>query len=103
VALLIARPTPADPPLKAPLVKPTSYTAIWNDKGSGAYKNGSFWRPTHTDADYVACGLVVASNYNQPSLDDCFMVRKDLTRQGVVGQFVYNDENSKADYDGKFI
>ena len=46
----------------------------------------------------MALGSVVQSGWNRPSLDDVRCVRKDLTKPGVVGDFIWNDDETGSRY-----
>jgi len=80
------------------LKSPERYDFIWSDRGSGADRDGSCWRPI-PPAGYVALGDVFASGYNAPSLDDVACVRADLVADGVIGNWIYDDRGSGADRD----
>ncbi|KAK8068442.1 hypothetical protein PG996_007554 [Apiospora saccharicola] len=69
----------ASPPVKAP----TSFTWVWDDKGTGGKHAGTIWKPV-ARAGYVAMGHVVTNNYQQPSTDVVWCLRADLddTRSG---------------------
>jgi hypothetical protein len=43
------------------------FAPIWNDRGSGATLDGSFWRPTCEDPAYVALGAVCVRGHGKPS------------------------------------
>ena len=80
------------------LAYPTDYTLVYNDVGSGANNDGSFWAPVPPDG-YKAMGLVAQSGYNKPSLTDVVCVREDLTVPGEAGAFIWNDDETGANMD----
>ncbi|MFC2133745.1 Vps62-related protein [Bacteroidota bacterium] len=75
------------------LAAPLDYTHIWNDQGSGANNDGSFWAPVPPNG-YKALGIVAQSGYNKPSLDDIVCVREDLTVLGETGGVVWGTFNT---------
>ena len=78
------------------LAQPLSYVREFDDAGSGASLNGSFWTPM-CPAGYVAMGTVAQSGYGAPSLDDVACVREDLTRPGEAApDFIWIDEDTGA-------
>jgi len=77
------------------LAPPTDYTLIYNDAGSGANNDGSFWAPI-PPAGYKAMGIVAQAGYGKPSLTDVVCVREDLTVPGEAGQFIWDDRNTGA-------
>jgi hypothetical protein len=80
------------------LARPLDYVKEYDDRGSGADDNGSFWTP-FCPCGYVAMGTVVNKGHNErPSLDEVMCVRKDLTKPGEVGDLVWNDEKTGAEY-----
>lgn len=83
---------------KAPLARPTGYEFIWDDRGSGAAKDGSCWRPLPPPG-YVALGDVFVSGYNQPVIDDVMCVASELVGEGVVGDWIWTDNGSGANRD----
>ena len=80
------------------IAHPTDYTKIWDDKGSGADENGSFWLPT-PPADYVACGVVATGSHSKPSFDEVVCIRQDLVEPGVNGPAIWLDNGTRADVD----
>jgi hypothetical protein len=83
------------------LAPPESYTREYDDAGSGADLNGSFWTP-NCPAGYVAMGSVAQHGWGSPGLDDVTCVREDLTRAGeAVSTFIWIDAETGAnDYVG---
>ncbi|KAL6882932.1 hypothetical protein HDV57DRAFT_465618 [Trichoderma longibrachiatum] len=74
------------------------YERIWKDEGSGADRDGSFWRPV-APAGYVALGDVAsgAGWDAAPSVDDVWCVRGDLvTRGGFRPESAWDDKGSGA-------
>jgi VPS62-like protein/insecticidal crystal toxin P42 protein len=60
------------------LAAPTGYTRIWEDSGSDANSDGSFWLP-EAPSGYRALGVVAMPGHDDaPSLDDVRCVREDL-------------------------
>lgn len=80
------------------LARPTDYTLIWADHGSGADRDGSCWRPVAPDG-YVSLGDVFADGYGKPSLDDVMCVRADLVYMADIGPQIWADHGSGADKD----
>ena len=77
------------------LAAPLDYTLVYNDAGSGANNDGSFWTPV-PPTGYVAMGTVVQVGYGKPSLDDVVCVREDLTIPGETGALVWLDQGTGA-------
>ncbi len=93
-------------PATAPTVKavksdalshPNSFRKIWDDSGSGASWDGSFWEPI-CPGNYVPLGHVSVRSHSRPSITDVVCVKRDYV---VVGrwQYVWNDRGSGADDD----
>jgi hypothetical protein len=77
------------------IAHPTDYTLVYNDIGSGANSDGSFWTPV-PPSGYKAMGLVAQTGYLKPSLTDVVCVREDLTIPGEAGAFIWNDVSTGA-------
>lgn len=70
------------------LTSPIDYTQVWNDSGSGASNDGSFWMPV-PPAGYKAMGVVAQKGYNKPGLEDVVCIREDLTIPGEAGDLIW--------------
>jgi hypothetical protein len=77
---------------------PLKFEEIWKDKGSGANKNGSMWRPIPPDG-YVAMGLVCNMNWGAPQLDVVRCVRADLVVPAFPGSLIWDDTKTGSDRD----
>ena len=78
------------------LAPPTGYVREYDDAGSGASLDGSFWTP-QCPAGYVALGTVAQRGWSAPSLADVTCVREDLTRPGeAAANFTWIDEDTGA-------
>jgi hypothetical protein len=80
------------------LAEPTDYTLIWQDSGSGADDDVSFWLPNPPQG-YVACGVVAQSGWGEPSVDRVRCVRSDLAANAKVGNWIWDDSGSGASSD----
>ncbi len=81
------------------LARPVDYEIVWQDSGSGAGMDVTFWRPIPPNG-YVALGLVVIGNYDdKPSFDQVRCVRQDLVVPGVAGKQVWIDKDTGAGSD----
>jgi hypothetical protein len=80
------------------LAHPVDYTLIYNDAGSGANDDGSFWTPVPPEG-YKAMGVVAQRGWGKPSLDDVVCVREDLTIPGSSGAYVWHDVGTGANMD----
>lgn len=80
------------------VARPTGYSWIWGDGGSGADRDGSCWRP-NPPAGYVALGDVFVSNYDPPAVEDVWCVRADLVWDGIIADWIWDDSGSGADAD----
>jgi hypothetical protein len=86
------------------IAHPEDYQWVWDDSGSGADNDGSFWRPI-PPAGYKALGLVAKqgnSNTEKPPLTKIVCIREDLVVHGVTGTFLWNDSDTGSDDDGGF-
>ncbi|KAH8889193.1 hypothetical protein GQ53DRAFT_825514 [Thozetella sp. PMI_491] len=81
------------------VVPPVDYVPIYNDKGSGASQDGSFWRPV-CPANFASLGDVVQRGYTKPSTDKVWCVRRDLVGPARYAASVWNDQGSGAAEDG---
>ncbi|TGO17687.1 hypothetical protein BTUL_0015g00220 [Botrytis tulipae] len=100
-SVILVGPSPNAPAGRSPAVaRPTSYTNMWSDSGSGGDNDGTMWRPV-APSGYVAMGDVMASGYGkQPSLNDVWCLRSDLTRLSTYeASDFWNDGSSGADRD----
>jgi hypothetical protein len=85
------------------LAQPVRYDAIWTDSGSGADRDGAFWRPV-PPSGYTCLGVVVTGyprggGYAPPSTDAVRCVRSDLAAPGKTWLPIWNDESSGAGSD----
>ena len=58
--------TEEEPAVGKAICFPENYKKVWKDSGSGADRDGSFWRPV-PPSGYVALGLVAQSGHNKPN------------------------------------
>jgi len=82
------------------LAQPTGYQAVWTDSGSGANRDGAFWRPIPPDG-YTCLGQVVTgypfgTGYTPPDLDAIRCVRRELTAPARIDRAIWNDQGSGA-------
>jgi hypothetical protein len=80
------------------LAQPARYDAIWTDSGSGADRDGAFWRPVPPEG-YTCLGVVVTLGYAEPDLDAARCVRSDLVAPAKIWLPIWNDESSGAHSD----
>ncbi len=78
---------------KPALTRPSRYEKIWADFGSGAILDGAFWQPVPPQG-YKCLGIVVTPNYRTPSTNEIRCVREELTTQGRIGQFIWDDSST---------
>ncbi|CAD6442948.1 f17e9c1e-9e17-452f-9682-3d312176324e [Sclerotinia trifoliorum] len=78
-AVLLVGPNPNTSPSMPAVKRPTGYTEIWNDRGSGGKHDGSVWRPI-APSGYSSCGDVVNGSYSAPSTDRIWCLRNDLVK-----------------------
>jgi len=84
------------------LAPPTGFAQVWNDKGSGADKDGTFWRPIPPEG-FVAMGLVCVGNTRDPPGPEVVMcVRIDLVVGALPGALIWDDRDTGSDDDGGF-
>jgi hypothetical protein len=99
--MLLVRPSAAASSTNPPLKLADDFTQIWKDKGTGSDQNGSFWLPTCTDSNYVPLGTLCVRNHDKPDPKSArvVLVRKDLTRPGSIGAFIWDDSGTGGDKD----
>ena len=75
---------------------PVSYSKIWNDSGSRAYKDVQLWN-VNCPGGYVSLGNV-ATDGNYPKLGDVYCVKRRYTSYGSSGNwgYIWSDHGSKA-------
>ena len=80
------------------LIKPTDWQQIWKDSGSGATRDGSFWKASVSDTNYVCIGSVPQLYHNaKPELANYRCVHKSLTEKIITKTLVWSDKGSGAD------
>jgi hypothetical protein len=94
IGVTVQNDDPANPILK----KPTGYSLVWSDKGSGADMDGSVWLPI-APTGYVALGAVSQTGYNTPDIPELRCLRFDQVVAGSFGQLIWSDKGSGADMD----
>ncbi len=77
------------------IARPLGFQKIWDDSGSGADMNGSFWLPT-PPSGYAACGVVAMDSHNQPSVNEIMCIREDLVVSGKLGDAIWLDIGTGA-------
>ncbi|MBL1141602.1 MAG: Vps62-related protein [Proteobacteria bacterium] len=83
------------PPL---LVAPKDWKQVWNDSGSGAAKDGSFWKAIPPDDNYKCIGSVSQLFHNtKPDLANYRCVHKSLTDKITTSAIVWSDRGTGAD------
>ena len=83
------------PPL---LSAPADWQQIWKDSGSGATRDGSFWKAIPADNNYVCLGSVAQLNHNaKPNLSNYRCVHKTLTEKITASNIIWSDKGSGAD------
>lgn len=80
------------------LATPAGLERVYGDWGSGADRDGSFWRIIAPEG-YVALGDICQEGYDEPNRDEYRCVRKDLVVSGVVDGTIWDDAGSGADQD----
>ena len=79
------------------LVAPIDWKLIWNDKGSGARKDGSMWEAIPPDSNYKCLGSIPQKGYKKPVLSNYRCVHVSLTEKIVSNSVVWSDKGSNAD------
>lgn len=92
-AFLSFRPTKNDV-----FKRPVSFELVWKDSGSGANRDGSFWRPI-PPSGYKALGLMCQAGYNPPSIDTVMCINDKYIVSGELGRLVWDDTDTGADQD----
>ena len=79
------------------LVAPLEWKMIWNDKGSGARKDGSMWEAIPPDSNYKCLGSIPLKGYKKPVLSNYRCVHVSLTKKIVSNSVIWSDKGSNAD------
>jgi len=79
------------------LVAPIDWKLIWNDKGSGARKDGSMWEAIPPDSNYKCLGSIPQKGYKKPVLSNYRCVHVSLTKKIISNSVVWSDKGSNAD------
>jgi len=81
------------------IMPPIGYELIWNDKHSGGYQDGSFWRP-QAPVGYIALGDVACNGHDPPSTQftaKYACIRGDLLSEGTFDTpALWTDQGSGA-------
>ncbi len=80
----------------------TSFNLVWNDRGSGASRDGSFYRPV-VPSGFRALGHYAQGNYDSPTGAVMIVVKArnaDALKEPVDYELVWKDTGSGADKDG---
>ena len=80
------------------LAKPTSYSLVWKDTGTGATADGSIWHPVCPDG-YQALGDVAQHGYEMPSVYEVVCVRTSDLVRATEGSLIWTDRGSGGDFD----
>lgn len=97
--VFVIRVTENDDPEHPVLATPTGWVKVWDDQGSGANHNGSFWAPI-PPFGYVACGHAVNREHNKwPVRPNFRCLRYDLARSVALGGLIWTDNGSGANAD----
>lgn len=83
------------------LAYPTGFNLVYNDKGSGADLDGSFWEPIPPKG-YVAMGILCVRGYDQPPTTSVVCLRSNLVVPSKVGSLIWSDKGTGAKMDGSF-
>ena len=93
--LLVVRGSGNGGPVKHPL----DYELIWDDSGTRANIDGSFWKPI-PPIGYVALGMVaMLGRRRKPERRDYMCVHESLVVRARVGPEIWNDHGSGGDED----
>ncbi len=79
------------------LAKPTDYSLVWKDSGSGGDHDGAFWLPTAPQG-YTCLGMMVQANYSKPSTDAMRCVKSEFVLRGAANK-TWDDSGSGANWD----
>ena len=92
---------PSNNPTGTPrlLATPIDWKQVWNDKGSGARRDGSIWKAIPPDSNYRCLGSIPKTGYNKPNVPNYRCVHKNLTEKIVTKSIVWHDSGSGADVD----
>lgn len=84
----------ADGPV--PWKYPVDYKKVWDDSGSGANWDGSFWK-AEAPPGYAAVGMLVQRGYKKPRLHEMVCVREDFVEIYDPEILIWNDKKSGSD------
>ena len=74
---------------------PLSYSIIWTDAGSGATKDGSFWKVNCPDG-YGSLSDLCQVGHKSPNLDAVWCIKKDYLEDDERDVLIWDDTNSGA-------
>ncbi len=85
------------------LAAPVGYEEIWTDSGSGADRDGAFWKPIppagYTCLGVVVTGYCIGCGYAPPDVDKIQCVRSDLVAPATAWMSIWDDSGSDASRD----
>lgn len=87
---------PASDKNAALLAKPSSWQAVWLDKGTGADRDGSIWRAISSDPDYVCIGHVGQRGYSQPNPSNYRCLHSCLVEKVKLTSAIWTDRGTGA-------
>jgi hypothetical protein len=98
-ATLLVGQNPNTKPSKPAVARPTAYTLVWKDQGSGASLDGAFWKPI-APLGYVALGDVATLGWDIPDVNKIWCVRSDLVGYGkFLATSIWDDARSGVNTD----
>ncbi len=88
-----------NPKVRPPLLAtPANWKQVWKDSGSGAAKDGSFWKALPPDENYICLGSVSQLNHNaKPNIPNYRCVHKSLTDKITTSAIIWSDKGTGAD------
>ena len=86
----------ADGPV--PWKYPVDYKKVWDDSGSGANWDGSFWAAI-APPGYAAVGMLAQRGYKKPKRTEIVCLREDFVERYDPDVMIWNDRGSGADDD----
>ena len=75
--------------------RPVSYSQIWNDRGSGAKKDGAFWK-VNCPNGYGSLSDLCKYGWSYPSINDIWCIKEDYLERDYHGTWIWNDRRSGA-------
>jgi flagellar biosynthesis GTPase FlhF len=85
------------------LVPPAGWKKIWDSKNLNERREGSIWRPTSPDPDFVCLGDVIQSGLGQPSYPQYRCINKRYVKKVTANKFWDSSTSGSSDDSGEEV